>query len=130
MHNELIDYADASPEVRAVYDDILATRKTDYVNNLWRALAHHPPTLRLTWEAVKQVMGGPGALDPLIRELIYVAISINNSCEYCMASHTAAARAKGVTDEMLNELHGIVALANMTNRLAIGYKVPVDERYK
>src|SRR6202042_1634636 len=92
----LIEYADSSPEVRAVYDDIMATRKTDWVNNYWKVLAHHPPTLRRMWALSKEVMG-PGALDPLIKELIYMAVSVTNSCRYCIASHGAAARKKGMT---------------------------------
>lgn len=126
----LIEYAEAGPDVRAVYDDIRATRKTDFINNFWKALAHHPPTLARVWEQVKAVMGGPGALDPLTRELIYVAVSVTNNCEYCRASHSAAARAKGMTDEMFGELLAIVALANQTNRLAIGYAVPVDDVFR
>lgn len=91
----LIEYADASDEVRAVYDDILTTRKTDYINNLWKALAHHPPTLRRTWERVKSIMGEPGVIDPLTRELIYIAVSATNNCNYCIATHTAAATEQG-----------------------------------
>ncbi len=127
---KLIEYEDASDEVRAVYDDIRATRKTDYINNFWKALAAHPPTLRQTWQQVKAVMAGPGELDPLVRELIYVAVSVTNGCEYCMASHIAGARAKGMTDGMLAEVLAITGTANMTNRLANGYDVPVDERFK
>lgn len=130
MSTKLIEYSEAPPEVREIYDDILVTRKTDYINNMWKALALHPPTLRRTWQSVKEVMSGPGQLDPIVRELIYLAVSINNSCEYCMASHTAAARSKGATEEMLNELKAIIALANNTNRLAVGYQIPVDERYR
>ena len=130
MPTTLIEYEDASPEVRAVYDDIRATRKTDFINNFWKAVASHPPTLQRVWESVKEVMGGPGAIDPLVREMIYVAVSVTNNCDYCRASHGAAARAKGMTDEMFGELMAIVALANQTNRLAIGYDVPVDERFK
>ena len=126
----LIEYEDANDEVRAVYDDIRATRKTDFINNFWKALAVHPPTLKRTWEIVKDVMTRPGALDPLTRELIYIAVSITNGCEYCMASHSAAARAKGMTDEMYAELVAIVGLANMTNRLVEGFGVPVDERFR
>ncbi len=126
---KLIEYEDASDEVRAVYDDIRATRKTDYVNNFWKALAVHPPTLRQTWQQVKAVMAGPGELDPLVRELIYVAVSVTNGCDYCMASHIAGARAKGMSDAMLAELLAITATANMTNRLANGFGVPVDERF-
>lgn len=125
----LIEYADAPPEVRAVYDDIMATRKVDQVNNFWKALAHHPATLRQVWEEVKAVMA-PGALDPLVKELIYVAVSATNGCEYCTYSHTAGARAKGMTEEMLGEVLAVAALANKTNRLANGYRVPVDEQFK
>jgi AhpD family alkylhydroperoxidase len=127
---KLIEYEEASNEVRAVYDDIRATRKTDYINNFWKALAVHPPTLQQTWQQVKAVMAGPGELDPLVRELIYVAVSVTNGCEYCMASHIAGARAKGMTDTMLAEVLAITGTANMTNRLANGFDVPVDERFK
>lgn len=126
----LIEYDQASPEVRAVYDDILTTRKTDYINNLWKALANNPPLLARTWERVKTIMGGPGTIDPLVRELIYIAVSVVNNCEYCIATHSAAARNKGLSDEMFGELMSIIGLANETNRLANGYRVPVDERYK
>ena len=125
----LIEYQDAAPEVRAVYDDIMATRKTDWVNNFWKALAHDPPTLRRTWESVKQIMG-PGALDPLIKEMLYVAISATNQCGYCIASHTAAARKAGMTDAMFAEVMAVVGMANETNRLASGYQVEIDERFK
>ncbi|MFN4293746.1 MAG: carboxymuconolactone decarboxylase family protein [Thermoflexales bacterium] len=128
--SKMIEYEDASEEVRAVYDDIRATRKTEYINNFWKALAQHPPTLRRTWQMVKEVMTGPGELDPLTRELIYVAVSVTNGCEYCIASHTAAARAKGMTDAMFGELMAIVGAANMTNRLANGFQVEVDEIFK
>lgn len=114
---------------RAVFDDIRRTRNTDFVNNFWRVLAHHPVTLKRTWESVKEVMA-PGALDPLVKEMIYVAVSATNNCEYCIRSHTAAARKAGMTDAMLGELQAIIAMANETNRLAIGYQVPVDERFK
>ncbi len=121
----LIEYEAASAEVRAVFDDIMATRKVDRVNNFWKVLANHPATLRQVWEEVKAVMG-PGALDPLVKEMIYVAVSATNGCEYCTYSHTAAARAKGMTEEMLGEVLAVTALANKTNRLANGYRVPVD----
>ena len=124
----LIEESEASPEVLEVYADIKATRKTDWVTNFWKALANHPVTLKRMWDNVKQVMA-PGALDPLTKELIYVAISITNNCNYCIASHTASARAKGMTDEQLAELLAVTGLANETNRLAIGYNVPVDERF-
>ena len=126
---KLTEYAEASPEVRSVYDDIMATRKTDWVNNFWKALAGHAPTLARIWQNVKQVMA-PGAIDPLTKEMIYVAVSVTNNCEYCVHSHTAAARAKGMTDEILGELLAVVGLANETNRLANGYRIPVDEQYR
>jgi AhpD family alkylhydroperoxidase len=126
---KLIEYAQAGAEVRAVYDDIMATRKTDYVNNFWKALAGHPPTLRRTWETLKSVMA-PGALDPLTKEMVYLAVSATNGCDYCIASHTASARARGMTDEMLGELLAVVGMANETNRLADGYQIEVDERYR
>jgi AhpD family alkylhydroperoxidase len=124
-----IEYADASPEVRAVYDDIMATRKVDWINNFWKELAHHPPTLRRTWESVKEVMA-PGALDPLVKEMLYLAVSVTNACEYCIASHSAAARKAGMTEAQLAELLAVVGMANETNRLANGYRVEVDERFK
>jgi AhpD family alkylhydroperoxidase len=125
----LIEYADASSEVRAVYDDIMATRKTDYINNFWKALAAHPATLRRTWESVKEVMA-PGALDPLTKELIYLAVSATNQCGYCLASHTAGALAKGATQEMVGEVLAVVGMANETNALAGGFQVDIDERFK
>jgi AhpD family alkylhydroperoxidase len=124
----LIEYADASSEVRAVYDDIKQTRNVDDVNNFWKALAVHPPTLRRTWESVKQVMA-PGALDPLVKEMLYVAVSVTNGCEYCIASHTASAQAKGMTDEQYGELLAVVGMANETNALASGLRVPVDAAF-
>jgi AhpD family alkylhydroperoxidase len=124
-----IEYAEAGAEVRAVYDDIKATRKTDYVNNFWKALAHHPPTLRRTWESVKQVMA-PGTLDVLTKEMVYLAISATNGCRYCIASHTAGARKAGMTDAMLGELMAVVGMANETNGLANGYQVEIDEVFK
>jgi AhpD family alkylhydroperoxidase len=128
MRAALIDHADASPRVRAVYDDIMKTRGTDWVNNFWKGLAHDPATLERIWAGVKQVMQ-PGALDPLVKELIYVAVSVTNNCRYCIASHGAGARSKGMTDEQFAELLAVVGLANETNRLAIGYDIPVDERF-
>jgi AhpD family alkylhydroperoxidase len=116
--------------VRKVYDDIRATRKTDDINNFWKAIANHPPTLQRTWATLKEVMGGPGAIDPLVRELIYIAVSVTNGCNYCIASHRAAAISKGMTEEMFGELMSIVGMANLTNRLANGYQVPVDEKFK
>jgi AhpD family alkylhydroperoxidase len=124
-----IEYADAPAEVRAVYDDIMATRQTDYINNFWKAIAHDPATLRRTWESIKQIMT-PGALDPLTKEMIYVAISASNQCGYCIASHTAAARKAGMTDAQFGELMAIVGMANESNRLASGYQVEIDERFK
>jgi AhpD family alkylhydroperoxidase len=124
----LIDYADASPEVRAVYDDIMATRQTDWINNFWKALAHHPDTLRRTWQSVKQIMA-PGALDALTKEMIYLAVSATNQCGYCIASHTAAARKAGMTDAMLAEVLAVVGMANESNRLASGYQVEIDEKF-
>jgi AhpD family alkylhydroperoxidase len=125
----LIEYEDASPEVRAVYDDIMETRQVDWVNNFWKALAVDPVSLRRTWESVKEVMA-PGALDPLTKELLYVAVSVTNGCEYCIASHTASARKKGMTDEQLAELLAVVGMANETNALATGYGVPVDDAFR
>ena len=125
----LIEYADASPEVRSVYDDIMKTRGTDWVNNFWKALANHPAELRRVWASVKQVMA-PGALDPLVKEMVYVAVSATNGCEYCTYSHTAAARKKGMTDAMLMELLAVVGLANETNRLANGLRIDVDRQFK
>ena len=124
-----IEYADASPEVRAVYDDIMATRKTDWVNNFWKALAHDPAALKRTWETAKQVMG-PGSLDPLTKEMIYVAVSMSNQCDYCVASHIAGARSKGMTDEQLKELIAVVGFANANNRIVAGYQVEIDDRFK
>lgn len=123
-----IDPATAPPEVNAVFEDIKASRNVQEVNNFWRYLANEPRMLRHTWESLKEIMG-PGALDPLVKELIYVAVSVTNNCEYCMASHAAAARAKGATHAQINELYAVVALANMTNRLANAYKVPVDDMF-
>jgi AhpD family alkylhydroperoxidase len=125
----LISYEEATPEVRAVYDDIMETRQVDWVNNFWKALAADPVTLRRTWESVKEVMA-PGALDRLVKELVYVAVSVTNGCEYCIASHSASARAKGMTEEQLAELLAVVGMANETNALATGYGVPVDEAFR
>jgi AhpD family alkylhydroperoxidase len=124
----LIEYDQAAPAVRAVYDDIMTTRKSDWVNNFWKALANHPPTLERIWRNVKQVMAS-GALDPLTKELIYIAVSVTNNCDYCIHSHTASARAKGMTDEQFAELQAVIGLANDTNRLANGYRVPVDTAF-
>jgi AhpD family alkylhydroperoxidase len=125
----LVEYEQASPEVRAVYDDIMATRKTDWINNFWKVLAHDPALLRRTWESIREVMG-PGALDPLTKELIYIAVSATNGCGYCTYSHTAAARAKGMTDAQLMELLAVVGMANETNRLANGLRPPLDSRFE
>jgi AhpD family alkylhydroperoxidase len=128
--SHLIEYEDANDDVRAVYDDIRATRQTDFINNFWKALANHPPTLQRTWQTLKEVMMAPGELDPLTRELIYIAVSVTNGCQYCIASHTAAARSKGMSETALGELLAIVATANATNRLANGYQIPIDEQFK
>jgi AhpD family alkylhydroperoxidase len=125
----LIEYRDASPEVRAVYDDIMATRKVDWINNFWKAIARDPVTLKRTWESIKQIMA-PGALDPLTKELLYVAVSVTNNCLYCIASHTASARKKGMTDAMFQELQAVIGMANETNKLVTGYQVEIDEQFK
>jgi AhpD family alkylhydroperoxidase len=125
----LIEYEDASPEVRAVYDDIMATRKVERVNNFWKAIAHDPVALKRTWESIKQVMA-PGALDALTKELIYVAVSVTNNCGYCIATHTAAAQKKGMTDAMFAELMAVIGMANETNNLATGYQVEIDDQFK
>ena len=124
-----IEYEDASPEVRAVYDDIMTTRRTDWINNFWKALAHDPVTLRRTWLSIKEIMA-PGALDALTKEMVYLAVSATNQCGYCIASHTAAARKAGMSDGMLSELLAVVGMANETNRLASGYQVEIDDRFK
>jgi len=124
----LIEYNAASPEVRAVYEDIMATRKTDWINNFWKAIASDLPTLRRTWASIKEIMK-PGSLDALTKEMIYVAVSATNQCGYCIASHTAAARKAGMTDEMFAELIAVVGMANETNRLASGYQVEIDEKF-
>ena len=124
-----IEYADASPQVRAVFDDIKKTRNVPDVNNFWRYLAHDPKTLKRIWESVKEVMA-PGALDPLVKEMIYVAVSATNSCGYCIATHTEAARRAGMSEAMFGELMAVVGMANETNRLANGYKVPIDDALK
>jgi len=125
----LIEYKDASPAVRAVFDDIMKTRKTDWINNFWKALAHDPVTLKRTWEDVKQIMA-TGALDALTKEMVYVAVSVTNQCGYCIASHTASAKNKGMTDDMFRELMSVVGMANETNRLASGYQIEIDEQFK
>ena len=125
---KIIEYAEASPEVKVVYDDIMKTRGVDWVNNFWKALANDPRQLARVWAQVKQVMA-PGALDPLVKEMIYVAVSATNGCEYCTFSHTAGARKKGMTDAMFMELMAVVGLANETNRLANGLRMPVDAQF-
>jgi len=124
-----IEYEKASAEVRAVYDDIMATRKIDKVTNFWKALAHDPVSLKRTWEDTKTIMAG-GALDPLMKELIYVAVSVSNQCDYCIAVHTAAARKKGMSEAMFNEMLAVVGLANSNNRLVAGLQVETDEQFK
>jgi AhpD family alkylhydroperoxidase len=124
----LIEYEQASAEVRAVYDDIMATRGTDWINNFWKALAHDPVTLRRTWQSVKEIMA-PGALDALTKEMVYLAVSATNQCGYCIASHTAGARKAGMSDAMFAELMAVVGMANETNRLASGYQVEIDQRF-
>jgi AhpD family alkylhydroperoxidase len=123
-----IDYDEAAAEVRAVFDDIKRTRQVDDVNNFWKYLAHDPATLKRTWESIKEIMA-PGALDPLTKEMIYLAVSVSNGCAYCIASHSAAARKAGMTEPMFGELMAVVGMANETNRLANGYRVPVDPAF-
>jgi AhpD family alkylhydroperoxidase len=125
----LLTDEELSPEARAVFDDIRATRGSDFVNNFWRALAHDPALLKATWERLKVVMG-PGALDPLVKEMVYIAVSASNGCSYCSHSHTASARAKGMTPEMYGELLAVVGMANQTNALANALQVPVDEVFE
>ena len=124
-----ISTASASPQVRAVFDDIKATRKLDDVNNFWKYLANDPATLRRTWESVKEIMA-PGALDALTKEMIYLAVSVTNGCGYCIASHGAAARKAGMSEAMFGELMAVVGMANETNRLANGYRVPIDKAFE
>ena len=123
----MVEYEEASPEVKAVYDDIMATRRVDWINNFWKVLANDPASLRRTWESLKQVMA-PGALDPLVKEMLYLAVSASNGCGYCIASHSAAARKAGMSDAMFRELMAVVGMANETNRLAPGWQVEIDER--
>ncbi len=129
MPVKLIEYADASPEVRAVYDDIKRTRNVPDVNNFWKAVAADPATLKRTWETLKEVMA-PGALDPLTKEMLYLAVSVAHGCEYCIASHGAAARKKGMTEQMFGELMAVVGMASETNRLVTGWRVPIDEAFR
>jgi AhpD family alkylhydroperoxidase len=126
--SKAIDYATASPVVRAVFDDIKTVRNVEDVNNFWKYLAHAPVTLKRTWESVKEVMA-KGELSPLIKEMIYVAVSVTNGCGYCIASHTAAARKAGMSEAMFGELMAVVGMANETNRLANGYRVPIDPAF-
>lgn len=123
-----IEYADASPEVKAVFDDIKTSRNLQDVNNFWKYLANDPKTLKRTWESVKEVMA-PGALDPLVKEMIYVAVSVTNNCGYCIASHSAAAAKAGMTQEQFGELLAVVGMANETNRLVNGLRVPIDPQF-
>jgi len=123
-----IEYSDASPEVRAVYDDIMAVRRADWINNFWKVLAHDPAALRRTWEASKEIMA-PGALDTLTKELIYIAVSVTNGCRYCITSHSAAARRRGMSEQQFSELIAVIAMANQTNALATGLDVEVDARF-
>jgi len=125
---EYVEYENASPEVRAVYDDIMATRKVDWINNFWKALAVQPELLQDTWQRIKTVMA-PGAIDALTKEMLYIAVSITNGCKYCVNSHTTAARGKGLNDEMLSELMAVVGMANQTNALANGFQLEVDEAF-
>jgi AhpD family alkylhydroperoxidase len=126
---KLVEYDEAGPEVREVYDDIMTTRKIDWINNFWKVLAVQPQLLRRTWEGVKTVMAS-GALDPLVKEMLYVAVSVTNGCTYCINSHTAAARKKGMTDAMLSELMAVVGMANQTNALVEGFQIQLDEAFK
>jgi AhpD family alkylhydroperoxidase len=125
-----VEYQDAGPVVKAVYDDIMRTRKIDWINNFWKALAHDPALLKRTWESVKEVMAPDGAIDSLTKEMLYVAVSATNQCGYCIASHTAAARKAGMTERQFAELMAIVGMANETNRLASGYQVEVDDQFR
>ncbi len=125
----LVEYQEAGPDVRAVYDDIMATRKTDWINNFWKALAHNPAVLKRTWNSIKEIMA-PGKLDSLTKEMVYLAVSVTNQCSYCIASHTAAARKAGMSEEMFAELMAVVGMANETNRLSTGYQVEIDPQFK
>lgn len=127
--SRFVEYEDAPQEVRAVYDDIMETRGIDWVNNFWKAIAQHPPTLKRTWESLKEVMA-PGALDPVVKEMIFVAVSVTNGCDYCINSHTAAARKAGMSDAMLQELLAVVSMANETNAMVTGYQVELDDKLR
>jgi AhpD family alkylhydroperoxidase len=124
-----IEYRDASPQVRAIFDDIKRTRQVEDVNNFWKYLAHDPATLARTWVSIKEIMA-PGALDPLTKEMIYLAVSVTNGCAYCIASHSAAARKAGMSEAVFGELMAVVGMANETNRLANGYRVPIDAAFE
>lgn len=124
-----LDESEASPDARAVFDDIKATRNVPSVNNFWKVLAHDPKTLARTWTSLKEVMA-PGALDPLVKEMIYLAVSVTNGCDYCIASHSAAARKAGLTPEQFAELMAVIAMANETNALARGWRVEIDDAFK
>ena len=126
---EPIEYRDAAPKVRAVFDDIKRTRQVEDVNNFWKYLAHDPATLQRTWASIKEIMA-PGALDALTKEMVYLAVSVTNGCAYCIASHSAAAREAGMSEAMFAELMAVVGMANETNRLANGYRVPVDAAFE
>ena len=125
----MIEYEEASPEVRQVYDDIMATRQVDWINNFWKVLAVQPELLRRTWNGVKEVMA-PGVIDAVTKEMIYLAVSVTNGCDYCISSHTAGARKKGMSEEMLSELMAVVAMANQTNVLANGLQIEVDDAFR
>ncbi len=124
-----IEYAEANPAVRAVFDDIMSSRNVADVNNFWKYLANDPKTLKRTWESLKEIMA-PGALDPLVKEMVYLAISVSNNCGYCIASHSAAATKAGMTPEQFSELMAVVGMANETNGLVNGYRVPIDPAFK
>jgi AhpD family alkylhydroperoxidase len=125
-----VEYQDASPAVKAVYDDIMKTRNIDWINNFWKAMAHDPALLKRTWESIKEVMAPGGAIDPLVKEMLYVAVSVTNQCGYCIASHTAAAKKAGMTEQQFGELMAVVGMANETNRLVSGYQVEIDDRFR
>ena len=125
----MIEYEDATPEVRQVYDDIMKTREIDWINNFWKVLAVQPEFLQRTWEGIKEVMA-PGVIDPLTKELIYIAVSVTNGCKYCVNSHTAAARKKGMSNEMLSELMAVIGMPNQTNALANGFQIEVDQAFQ
>lgn len=127
---KLLKDSELTPEAQFIFDDIRATRKTDYINNFWRALANDPQTLKRTWLSIKEIMGPSSALDPKIKEMIYIAVSSAHNCSYCIHSHTASARDKGMTEMEYRELIAIIGMAAETNRLATALGVPIDDRYK